>query len=176
MIIKFHMIVEAVFSLKTVCLCVSAFVCFSTLKSHFLRGNTSTGRCSLSCLDSSRLLSSPFFCLWLKCSTAAVNSPAYKWVLYTTVSGSVKDAITRMLPDSPCPCFCMILHSLYISVIREWTAVLWCVCLCNAQKTRKLYCLKKISMKEGILGVFFCFFFSNSATSIKTAWCFILLL
>ena len=157
MIIKFHIIVEAVFSLRIVCLCVS--VCFSTLQSLFLCGNTSTGRCSLSCLDSSRLLSSLFFffCLRLKCSSAAVNSPAYRWALFTTVSGSVKDAITRMLPDSPCPCFSMILHSLYISVIRVWTAVLWCICLYNAQKPESFIARRRKAWRKA--SWMFVFFF-----------------
>lgn len=117
MIIKFHIIVEAVFSLRIVCLCVS--VCFSTLQSLFLCGNTSTGRCSLSCLDSSRLLSSLFFFF-----VCGLSVPRRLWTPLHTDGRFLPLSLAQLKMQSQGCCLTLLVRAslwFYTAYISQWS-------------------------------------------------------
>ena len=173
MIIKFHMIVEAVFSLRIVCLCVS--VCFSTLQSLFLCGNTSTGRCSLSCLDSSRLLSSLFFCF-----VCGLSVPRRLWTPLHTDGRFLPLSLAQLKMQSQGCCLTLLVRAslwFYTAYISQWSGyeLQCCGVFVSIMRKNQKALLPEGEKHEGRHpGCLF--FFSNSTTSVKTAWCFILLL
>lgn len=74
-----------------------------------------------------------FFVHSFKMFLSCCKLPCIPMGEFTTVSGSIKDVITGMLPPAPCPSLSIILQWLYVSVIRLWTAMLWCFCVYNVQ-------------------------------------------